>query len=121
MIGHVKLLSPPSLDEPPQAVSASPSANALNTIEQVRELLYGDAMRHQGRRVEDIGEEMRDLEQRILQRFDDMQTSMDALTRTLRLEQATSIRNIGLAIAEVGRQIASMGDVRDRAGSDAKS
>lgn len=129
MAGHFKLLSPPlqgqDVDVETSSASyappaTSPTASALNTIEQVRELLYGDAMRNQGRRVEDVQEAVHALEQRMLQRLEEMQGSVDALARALRQEQSASLRSIGGAIVEMGRQITSMGELRDRS-SDVKS
>ncbi|GJD61248.1 hypothetical protein [Methylobacterium frigidaeris] len=84
--------------------------DASNTIEKVRELLYGNAMRSQGRRVEDLREAMTDLEQRMVQRFNDMQKSIDALALSLRMEQSNAVRAIGGAVTEMGRQISALAD-----------
>lgn len=123
MVSPIMLVNPHSTEESealpfqaPQPIP-QPLANVTDTIEQVRELLYGDAMRHHGRRMEDMSGVMRDLEQRVMRRLDEMQNAIDALARSLRVEQTNAVRGIGLTLAEMGRQIAATGDVRG--GSDA--
>jgi len=103
------------LNAPSSSDLASAEAAAeANTIEKVRELLYGEAMRSQGRRVEDLREALNDIEQRMVQRLNDMQKSMDTLALSLRMEQGNAVRAIGGAITEMGRQISAMGEMRDR-------
>ncbi len=92
------------------AQSDASKSDASNTIEKVRELLYGEAMRSQGRRHEDLREAVTDLEQRMVQRFNEMQKSIDALALSLRMEQSNAVRAIGGAVTEMGRQISALAD-----------
>jgi hypothetical protein len=89
-------------------------AQGASTIDQVRELLYGEAMRTHGRRLENANEMMSALEQRMLKRFSEVETSIEALARLLRMEQSASVRAIGGAIVEMGRQITSLSEIHDR-------
>jgi hypothetical protein len=89
-------------------------AQSSSTIDQVRELLYGEAMRSHGRRLEDANEMMNALEQRMLQRFTEVEASIESLTRLLRQEQSAAVRAIGGAIIEMGRQITSLSEINDR-------
>lgn len=95
------------------------SASASNTIDQVRELLYGEAMRHQDRWVDDMEVTLQTLEQTLHRRLGDVQAAIEVLGRTLRIEQAEATRSIGLAIIEIGRQVASLGEDGSR-GADRK-
>lgn len=95
--------------EPVQTSASAPDA-AANTIDKVRELLYGDAMRSQERRHDDLRESVTDLEQRMVQRFNDLQKSIDALALSLRMEQSNAVRAIGGAVTEMGRQISALAD-----------
>ena len=117
MAGHVKLLTPDNEGNLAEA-PALPAAASPDTLAQVRELLYGDAMRNHGRRVEDVQDDVHALEQRMLKRFAEMQGVMDALARALRQEQGQSVRAIGGAMVELGKQIAAMGELR---GADPKN
>ena len=127
MVTPIMLLNTHSTDphagddhEAPPVQATQQDSGVVDTIDQVRELLYGDAMRHHGRRVEDLGGAMRDLEQRIMRRIDEMQNAVDALARTMRVEQSNAVRSIGLTLAEMGRQIASAGAVTGSATEDAR-
>ncbi|MET7246410.1 hypothetical protein ABZT49_23935 [Methylobacterium sp. EM32] len=53
---------------------------------------------------------MTELEQRMVQRFNDMQKSIDALALSLRMEQSNAVRAIGGAVTEMGRQISALAD-----------
>lgn len=110
MNGQITYLNAGSGNEHTTMEPAPAPNDAANTIEKVRELLYGDAMRSQGRRVEDLRESMTDLEQRMVQRFNDMQKSIDALALSLRMEQSNAVRAIGGAVTEMGRQISALAD-----------
>ncbi len=118
MAGHVKLLTPSLGDEAaPVPATGGP---VPDTLEQVRELLYGDALRRHDRRLETAQDEVHALEQRMLKRLEEMQATIDALGRALRQEHGNSVRAIGGSIVDMGRQITAMGEIRDR-GAEQKS
>lgn len=108
MNGQITYLNAGSGNE--YAATEPAPTDAANTIDKVRELLYGDAMRSQERRHDDLREAVTDLEQRMVQRFNDIQKSIDALALSLRMEQSNSVRAIGSAVTEMGRQISALAD-----------
>ncbi len=101
--GNEQIMTDPAQSDPSKS-------DGSNTIEKVRELLYGEAMRLQGRRHDDLREAVADLEQRMVQRFNEMQKSIDALALSLRMEQSNAVRAIGGAVTEMGRQISALAD-----------
>ena len=85
------------------------TAAAGATIDQVRELLFGEQKREHDHRLVELADSLHALEQRLSARLDELGRRLDELAETTKDDQAQTINSIGSAIANVGWQIAALG------------
>lgn len=85
-----------------------------NTIDKVRDLLFGEAQREHDQRIADLDASMKAMDARIAEQFKAMEARMDATSQALSSRHEESMRQIGEAIVSVGRQISSLGSARER-------
>ena len=91
----------------------APEDASANTIDKVRDLLFGEAKREQEKRVADLDAAMKAMNDRVAEQFKAMEAKMDAMSRALSSRHDESVRQIGEAIVSVGRQISSLGSARE--------
>ena len=83
-----------------------PMANgAGNTIEQVRELLFGEANRTSADRDRQLQDNIDALRADMLDRFALMEARMSEMERAIEDRHVTTTDEIGLAITEIGEKI----------------
>lgn len=90
------------------ATPGQPNAAESNPLDQVRELLFGDSNRKYDGNIAELNDALRLLEHRLVDRLDGIDRRLDELARRTEVEQAQTIRSIGAAIEEVGRQISAL-------------
>ena len=83
-----------------------------NTIDQVRELLFGEARRTTDHRHEDLNTKVDALAAEFRARFDKVEASIAALTRETEVRRLSGIESIGSAIADLGAHIKKLGAPR---------
>ncbi|WP_291176449.1 hypothetical protein [Hyphomicrobium sp.] len=90
-----------------------------NTIEQVRDLLFGEAKREHDSRIAELDLSIKRMQGRIAEQLSAMETRMEAMSQTLSSRHEESLRQIGEAIVSLGHQISALGrsDGRDRNGN----
>lgn len=86
-----------------------PDNAPANTIDQVRDLLFGDAKREHDDRIAELDLTIKRLQSRVAEQLSAMEARMDAMSRTLSSRQDESLRQIGEAIVSLGRQISALG------------
>ncbi len=91
-----------------EAAAVSHTGRAVDPMEQVRDLLFGEAKRGHDQRFEMMQAHIDALAQRLDQRLDGLQKDLNALQVSGRHEQDTTISAVGEALAEVGRKIAAL-------------
>ena len=89
--------------------AVSQAALRGNPIDQVRELLFGDAQRTNDNRIATLDGAMRAMELRLIERLDGIDRRIDELSQRTKADQASALRSVGAAIEEVGRQITALG------------
>lgn len=94
----------------PEKTSEDTSAN---TIDKVRDLLFGEAKREHDNRIAELDATMKAMNDRIADEFKAMEAKMDAMSQALSSRHDENLRQIGEAIASVGRQISSLGSARE--------
>lgn len=90
-----------------------PDEASANTIDKVRDLLFGEAKREHDNRIAELDATMKAMNDRIADQFKAMEAKMDAMSQALSSRHDESLRQIGEAIASVGRQISSLGSARE--------
>lgn len=88
----------------------------VNTIEQVRDLLFGEAKREHDTRIAELDLAVRSMQSRIAEQLSAMEARMDVMSQTLSAKHEESLRRIGDAIVSLGHQISALGssDGHDR-------
>jgi uncharacterized protein YukE len=94
---------------PPEQASEETSAN---TIDKVRDLLFGEAKREHDSRIAELNDAMNAANERIAEQFRAMEAKMDAMSQALSARHDENLRQIGEAIVSVGRQITALGSAR---------
>lgn len=107
--GSLKMSKSVRLVQPKQA-SEEMSAN---TIDKVRDLLFGEAKREHDSRIAELDASMKAMNDHIAEKFKAMEAKMDAMSRALSSKHDESMRQIGEAFVSVGRQISSLGSTRE--------
>lgn len=103
MTKSVRLVPPEQTDEDTSA----------NTIDKVRDLLFGEAKREHDNRIAELDLSIKDLNDRVAEQFRAMEAKMEAMSQALASRHDESLRQIGEAIVSVGRQISSLGSARE--------
>ncbi len=80
-----------------------------DTIEQVRDLLFGEAKREHDDRIAELDLAIKSLNTRITEQLGAIETKMEAMSQALSSRHDESLRQIGEAIVAVGRQISALG------------
>ena len=91
-----------------EAAVTTHMSRAVDPMEQVRDLLFGEAKRGHDQRFEEMQAHIDALAQRLDQRLDMLQSELSALRVSGRHEQDTTINAVGEALADVGRKIAAL-------------
>ena len=84
-------------------------APAANTIEQVRDLLFGEAKREHDNRIAELDLTVKRMQSHIAEQLSAMEAKMEAMSQTLSSRQEQSLRQIGEAMVLLGRQISALG------------
>jgi hypothetical protein len=82
---------------------------SANTIEQVRDLLFGEAKREHDGRIADLDLSIKNMHSHLDEQLRSMEAKMEAMSQALTSRQEESLRKIGEAIMSVGRQISALG------------
>lgn len=92
---------------------------AINTIDQVRDLLFGEAKREHDNRIAELDTAVERMQIRIAEQLSAMEARMEAMSQALSSRHEESLRKIGEAIVSLGRQISALGssDEHDRDGN----
>lgn len=94
---------------PPEQASEETSAN---TIDKVRDLLFGEAKRDHDNRIAELSDSIKAVDDRIAEQLRAMEAKMDAMSKALSARHDEDLRQVGEAIVAVGRQITSLGSAR---------
>ena len=92
-----------------------PSEAERNAIDQVRELLFGEARRTADQRLDDVTAKLDALGAELRARFDKVEASIAVLTRETEQRRLHGIESIGGAIADLGAHIRKLGAARNGA------
>lgn len=84
------------------------AAAAVDPIDQVRELLFGQAKRETSENLKELEARMEEMRADFLARFSALETRLIELGRDTEKNQAASVDAIGGAIAQLGATIQSM-------------
>jgi hypothetical protein len=87
-----------------------------NTIERVRDLLFGQTKREHDTRIAELDLSIKSMHTRITEQLRVMEAKMEAMSQALSSRQDESLRQIGEAIVAVGRQISALGSARGHDG-----
>ncbi|MDQ8732697.1 hypothetical protein [Bradyrhizobium sp. LHD-71] len=86
---------------------------STNTIDKVRDLLFGEAKREHDGRIAELDLSIKDLNDRVAEQLRAIEAKMEAMSQALSSRQDESLRQIGEIIVSVGRQISSLGSARE--------
>ena len=95
-----------------QDQAAAQSEAERNTIDQVRELLFGETRRTTDHRLEDLNSKVDALAAEFRARFDKVEASIAALTRDTEVRRLNGIESIGSALSDLGAHIKKLGAPR---------
>jgi hypothetical protein len=91
-------------------------ATPANTIEQVRDLLFGDAKREQDTRLAELDLTVKRIQSHFAAELSAIEARMEVMSQVLSARHEESLRRIGEAMVSLGHQIAALGrsDDHDR-------
>lgn len=94
-----------------QLFSPEPAADnkSATTIEQVRDLLFGEARRQHDTRFAELDHAIKSMDSRIAEQLRAMEVKMEAMSQALSTRHEESLRQIGEALVSIGRHIAALG------------
>ena len=95
-----------------------PVGTGNDTIDQVRDLLFGDAQRSNAERFEAIETMLVQMEKRLSARLDRIEQEIEARTEAVASAHRGSILEMGKAVAAVGEQFKSLADLSDLISQD---
>ncbi len=81
-------------------------------MEQVRELLFGEARRSTEQNVQAVEQKLEEMRADFLARFAALDNRLAELARDAKRDQADSIDAIGAAIAQLGESVQKLGQQR---------
>lgn len=84
------------------------------TIDQVRDLLFGDAQRGNAERFDALENMLAQMEKRLSARLDRIEQDIEARTEAVATAHRGSIMEMGKAVAAVGEQFKSLADLSDQ-------
>ena len=90
--------------EPKQAAKVDQPA-AEPSIDQVRELLFGQTQRANEQRAQELNQGIEALRHEMLERFKAMETRMEEAAVETARRHAATIDSIGVAIGDLGAQV----------------
>jgi coenzyme F420-reducing hydrogenase delta subunit len=111
--GNLRMTDPVRL-LPQELAEQGIDSRPMNTIEQVRDLLFGDAKREHDNRIAELDQVIKSMQARIAEQLGAMEARMEAISRAHSARHEESLRQIGEAIVSVGRQISALGSVHER-------
>ena len=74
-------------------------------MQQIRELLVGDAVRRSSTRAEIIEARLKDLEAEMMRRFDALSAQVEALANNLAADRRTAFDELAHGVADLGERI----------------
>ena len=83
----------------------APAAMDANTIDQVRELLFGGEKRSTDQRFRDLDDRIEALRADMLARFSMLETRLSDTERALDHQHNVAVDEIGVAIGELGNRV----------------
>jgi len=90
---------------------AKPDAAGVDpTIEQVRELLFGQAQRTNEQRDKELNQTIDALRREMMERFAAMEARMDELAHETTRRHSTTVEAIGSAIADLGAHVRKLAE-----------
>jgi hypothetical protein len=102
-------------DQKENVVSLNPTAGTPEaTIEQVRELLFGDKQRGNDQRHRDIEAAIEALRHDMLERFSMLESRVADVEREAERRHAAAIDGIGSALSDLGAHIRKLAEPRGR-------
>jgi phage host-nuclease inhibitor protein Gam len=96
----------------PLAAEAVSEDTSANTIDKVRDLLFGEAKREHDNRIAELNDAMIAMNDRMAEQFRAMEAKMEAMAQALAARREEDLRRVGEAIVSVGQQIAALGNAR---------
>jgi hypothetical protein len=83
------------------------------TIDQVRDLLFGEARREHDTRIAEIELLIKSVDGRVTEQLRAMEAKMEAMSQALPSRHDESLRQIGEALVSIGRQISALGSAHE--------
>ncbi|MDP1639944.1 MAG: hypothetical protein Q8L61_03395 [Hyphomicrobium sp.] len=74
-------------------------------MQQIRELLVGDAMRRSASRADQIEARLKDLEAEMTRRFDSLSAQVEALATNLSADRRAAFDELAHGVVELGERI----------------
>ncbi len=91
-----------------EASTTGPATTSADTIEQVRELLFGHEKRSAEQRDNEINERIHALNADMLERMAMLESRLVETERALEAQHNTALENISAAISELGLRVGQM-------------
>ena len=89
----------------PSLADAGQTEPTDDQMQQIRELLFGEALRRNSSRADLIEARLKDLEAEIARRFDALSTQLAALAADLATDRRTAFDELAHGVAELGERI----------------
>lgn len=93
-----------------QALAEAPRQPSEGTIDQVRELLFGETQRQNDTRAEDLQKMVDALEAKLSRRLDQLEARLTALAQAGDDDRRKSLADVGQALSVLGKQINKLGE-----------
>ncbi len=97
-----------------QKAKSKQSAAADPTIDQVRELLFGQTQRSNEARTQELNQSIEALRREMLERFAAMDQRIEELTQATTKRHLGTVEAIGSAISALGAQISKLAEPPSR-------
>jgi hypothetical protein len=89
----------------PSLADAGQTEPTDDQMQQIRELLFGEALRRNSSRADLIEARIKDLEAEITRRFDALSAQLDALATSLGADRRSAFDELAHGVAELGERI----------------
>ena len=89
----------------PSLADAGQTEPTDDQMQQIRELLFGEALRRNSSRADLIEARLKDLEAEITRRFDALSAQLAALAADLATDRRTAFDELAHGVAELGERI----------------
>ena len=92
----------------PSLADAGPQEPTDDQMQQIRELLVGDAMRRSTSRADQIEARLKDLEAEMTRRFDALSAQIEALATNLSADRRAAFDELAHGVVELGERIRNL-------------